>query len=74
MTYDEQIEKWVNGESVHGEQCCPDFSCCRPELKWSEDQRRLWRNKPELRYEMALMALSAALSDQPVHIAGFTET
>lgn len=31
MTTQEQLEKWVNGESVHNDErdeCCPDFSCC----------------------------------------------
>jgi hypothetical protein len=33
VTYQEQLERWVAGESVHRENCCcPDFSCCRPEL------------------------------------------
>ena len=31
----EQLEKWVAGESIHNnerDECCPDFSCCDPEL------------------------------------------
>jgi len=47
MTSEEQLTRWVAGESVHlgtpgGEdgECCPDFSCCRPELKQPEDVRR----------------------------------
>ena len=35
MTPEEQLEKWVAGESIHdheNDQCCPDFSCCRPDL------------------------------------------
>ena len=35
MTPEEQLDKWVAGESVHdheNDQCCPDFSCCRPDL------------------------------------------
>ena len=31
MTNQEQLEKWVAGESIHNhdlDQCCPDFSCC----------------------------------------------
>ena len=35
---EEQARRWVAGESLHsdhrglGEECCPDFSCCNPEL------------------------------------------
>ena len=35
---DEQTRRWVKGESLHsdhrglGPECCPDFSCCNPEL------------------------------------------
>lgn len=41
----EQIALWVVGESVHvttsrGNECCPDFSCCRPELQQPETVRR----------------------------------
>ena len=31
MTYEEHIDRWVSGESVHNKEkdmCCPDFSCC----------------------------------------------
>lgn len=30
-----QLEEWVKGNSIHNsmdEECCPDFSCCSPEL------------------------------------------
>jgi hypothetical protein len=30
-----QAEAWVRGESKHNDidnECCPDFSCCRPDL------------------------------------------
>lgn len=36
MTVQHQLERWVAGESLHNptrNECCPDFSCCRPELK-----------------------------------------
>ena len=43
MTPDEQLERWVAGESVHNatrDECCPDFSCCQPEMQWAEPRRR----------------------------------
>lgn len=49
----EQLDKWVAGESLHnhntpvtGGECCPDFSCCIPELQalkaTREEFRRAW--------------------------------
>ena len=38
-THEEQLQLWVAGESVHvrssgdeGYECCPDFSCCEPDM------------------------------------------
>ena len=43
MTHDEQVKLWVEGKSIHGageyDECCPDFSCCRPELQASREDR-----------------------------------
>jgi len=52
ITSDEQLRRWVEGDSVHriftaaserweqdGE-CCPDFSCCKPELLAEPEVRR----------------------------------
>lgn len=34
--YEEQLKRWVRGDSCHligkFDSCCPDFSCCNPEL------------------------------------------
>ena len=38
-----QTEAWVNGFSYHGtdtNECCPDFSCCRPELFQTDSNKR----------------------------------
>jgi hypothetical protein len=41
MTNEEQLRQWVAGNPIHndehpagieGGECCPDFSCCNPEL------------------------------------------
>lgn len=35
---EEQLDEWIKGSSLHsdhrglGEECCPDFSCCKPQL------------------------------------------
>lgn len=39
---DEQLERWVKGDSVcpnKRHECCPDFSCCHPEIGWSLEKR-----------------------------------
>ena len=42
-TPEEQLELWVQGDSLcpntNGD-CCPDFSCCHPDLLVSEEKRR----------------------------------
>lgn len=42
MNNEEQLALWVAGESKcpndRGE-CCPDFSCCQPELQADKDTR-----------------------------------
>jgi len=49
MTQMEQLKNWVEGKSIHddsneveGGLCCPDFSCCVPELLASEIERKLF--------------------------------
>lgn len=66
MTREEQLNKWVDGISVHNdedgeEECCPDFSCCRPQLMATLEQRILFRDHPEHRTSMLGMFLQAAL-------------
>lgn len=45
MEPNQQLAKWVAGNSVHNGatpaegECCPDFSCCRPELAWPSSRR-----------------------------------
>ena len=83
MTYKEQLKMWVEGNSVHdsdekGEQCCPDFSCCKPELKAPKEERELFQQlylaKKHNEYErMLMMFLGRALpliTDKKVYIAG----
>lgn len=39
MPTEEQVKLWVEGKSVHQEECVPDFSCCKPELLQPEEIR-----------------------------------
>jgi hypothetical protein len=48
--YDERViaqtRAWVNGEAKHNEvddECCPDFSCCHPDLFTQDRAARLSR-------------------------------
>lgn len=73
MTHIEQMEKWVNGESVHnddanveGGECCPDFSCCAPGLLWAKETRErfakaIYEEDEETKSEMLNESLSALL-------------
>jgi hypothetical protein len=48
---------------MDGGECCPDFSCCQPELMWSEELRLKFKNSNEhVRGEMLGMALDQLLS------------
>ena len=43
-THRVQTERWVNGDSVHVRvgsswECCPDFSCCYPDLRRPKSER-----------------------------------
>lgn len=42
MTYNEQLEEWIKGNSVHLEQCVPDFSCCCKEIVTSVEDKKLF--------------------------------
>ena len=75
MTQDEQLDEWVAGNSLHDharEQCCPDFSCCQTHYKASYDERRTFRDRPEVRDAMLMGFLGAALahSGKNVHVVG----
>jgi hypothetical protein len=74
MTCDEQLERWVRGESIHNptrDECCPDFSCCRPELQADQNTREAFKRANQAgRNAMLGMFLGGLLSGQPVHIAG----
>lgn len=75
MTSEEQLDQWVNGVSIHdydNNQCCPDFSCCNKKMHTPIEERRLFRDRPELRDDMLMMFLGKALAEysDKIHIAG----
>lgn len=54
--------------------CCPDFSCCKPELAVPLDVRRAFVEHPENQDEMCQMFLRSALElmgrGKDIYIAG----
>ena len=78
MDADEQVRKWVAGESVHADQCCPDFSCCRPEFQAPQEERDRFgvahfKGDEKTTFELLGVFLSRAMrihSEKKIHIAG----
>lgn len=78
MTTSEQLQKWVSGEPVHNharDECCPDFSCCQPDLMADEAVRKrfaraVFEGDESTQNQMLMMFLGAAFSGKKVHIAG----
>lgn len=45
-----QLDEWAKGNSIHNDvdnECCPDFSCCTPELLASEEERKTFKAMSE---------------------------
>jgi hypothetical protein len=64
-TNEEQLEEWVKGNPLHNYAqglCCPDFSCCSPDLLISESKRIAFSQaKDNVREAMLPSLLSSAL-------------
>lgn len=79
---DEQLRLWVAGESVHvtvpgrkrgTTDCCPDFSCCQPELLQPVEMRRAFVNASEDDRHLFLLRFLRVLcnaSGKKVHVIG----
>ena len=75
MTPNEQLELWVNGESVHnneGDECCPDFSCCE-EIHTPIELRKKFQKAHHAKDEaiigeMLTGFLAGMLKNEKVHI------
>jgi hypothetical protein len=76
ITSEEQLARWVEGEPVHragpnGGECCPDFSCSRPELLALPEIRRAFAAADDAgRMKWLGYFLRAALADRKIYIAG----
>lgn len=45
MTTERQLELWVEGQNIHNsktDDCCPDFSCCQPDMEWEVENKILF--------------------------------
>ena len=90
MTADEQLELWVKGISIHnndvsvngkfliGGECCPDFSCCRPDLLAPKEVREIFAaasrsGKNEVVDRMLGVFLSKLVDGRNVHVVGIEE-
>ena len=79
MTCDQQMQLWRWGIPVHNlerDECCPDFSCCRPELLAAPETRLAFIEHPEQRDSMLMSFLGIAIAtyktNKKIHIAGQT--
>lgn len=79
MTIDEQLDEWVKGNPIHNadrDECCPDFSCCQPQLLAPKDVRENFAAADEeTRFGMLIHFLGAgvaAATDEPekIYVAG----
>ena len=74
-TSGEQLAEWVKGNSLHGEQCCPDFSCCQDHYKAPRNVREKFAAaNEEDRMKFLSMFLAKAFAaystDAELHIVG----
>lgn len=71
---DKQLADWLNGNPVHDglrDECCPDFSCCHPELLWPKERRQEFAAASDQeRVPMSVMALRALLESSGHQVSG----
>lgn len=81
MKPEKQLELWVRGKSVHNDErneCCPDFSCCRPELLAPEHERKTFlaacqKGDDKTKMSMLIEFFGRAFSSQNIYVAGYRE-
>lgn len=75
---DHQLAAWLEGAPEHNtedDECCPDFSCCRPKLLAPEHERRAYVEADEegrMKFLGGFLgrAMSTYKPKTKVHIAG----
>jgi hypothetical protein len=78
MKKTEQLLHWLKGESVHGNECCPDFSCCQPHLQAPETERiafyEAYKNGDDKTVNSMLFEfLGRAFSSPKTYVSGYKE-
>lgn len=67
MTPNEHLTLWVQGNSIHNlehNQCCPDFSCCAPKLRWPKERREQFKlASDDVREMMLVQSLYSAMDE-----------
>lgn len=81
----EQLERWVAGESIHRideslptrdkNECCPDFSCCKPEFLAPKEIREAFAAADEvtrLKFLAGFLGdlITKEYPDKQIHITG----
>lgn len=69
----DQLSAWVAGWSFHDrehDQCCPDFSCCRPELLAPLKTRRLFAQRFRMGDDATTMAMLSSFLGNALAEAG----
>lgn len=57
------VVRYIAGKKI--EECCPDFSCCSPELLAPYRLRKEFFNYPESRHKMLMGFLGQLLANMP---------
>ena len=81
MKPEKQLKLWVKGELIHNDErdeCCPDFSCCQPQLLAPEHERKIFleayqKDDEKILMSMSIEFLGRAFSSQKVYVAGYRE-
>ena len=67
LTCDEQLQEWLAGRPMHNylrDECCPDFSCCSPDMLSPPDVRQAFvAANDEARLKMLSTFLSGTASN-----------
>jgi hypothetical protein len=65
MTPKEQLDLWVQGNSIHNlerNECTPDMSCCNHPWKWPQERREQFANATDdVRITMCGLHLQAVV-------------
>lgn len=73
MTPDEQVIKWIAGESIHNKErneCCPDFSCCEPTLLAALCERKEFKDALDTGNDYKKMEMLGIFLERLILLAG----